>query len=116
MAEVVVHLKPRKERPVLLGHPWIFSGAIADLDAQVTPGALVTVRSADGAFLGRGYVNPRCSIAVRLLTRADVSIDAEFVRLRVDTALRWRRHVIPADTDAFRALNGEGDGLPGIIA
>lgn len=114
--EPVIHLKPRKERPVLLGHPWIFSGAIADLDAQLAPGSLVTVRAADGTFLGRGYANPRCAIAIRMLTRTDEPVDAAFVRARVTTALQWRRAVVPPETEAFRALNGEGDGLPGVIA
>lgn len=116
MSEPVVRLKPRKERPVRLGHPWIFSGAIADLDPQLTPGSLVAVHAADGTFLGRGYANPRCAIAVRMLTRTDVPVDAAFIRDRVVTALHWRRAVLPADTDAFRLLNGEGDGLPGIVA
>jgi len=116
VSEPVIHLKPRKERPVLLGHPWIFSGAIADLDARLMPGSLVTVQSADGTFLGRGYANPRCAIAIRILTRRDEPVDAAFLRARVATALQWRRAVLPPETDAFRVLNGEGDGLPGVIA
>jgi 23S rRNA (cytosine1962-C5)-methyltransferase len=114
--QTLIHLKPRKERPVLLGHPWIFSGAVADLDPQLTPGSLVSVLAADGTFLGRGYANPRCTIAIRMLTRADEAIDAAFVGARVATALQWRKALLPPETDAFRALNGEGDGLPGVIA
>src|SRR6185295_19870792 len=102
MPEPVVHLKPHKERPVLLGHPWIFSGAIANLDPQLTPGSVVAVHSAEGTFLGRGYANPRCAIAIRMLTRADEPVDAAFFRARVDTALQWRKAVLPAETDAFR--------------
>jgi 23S rRNA (cytosine1962-C5)-methyltransferase len=116
MSDPVIRLKPRKERPVLLGHPWIFSGAIADLDPALAPGALVTVQDARGACLGRGYVNPRCAIAVRLLTHADEAVDAPFFARRVAAALELRRAVVPADTDAFRVLNGEGDFLPGVIA
>jgi 23S rRNA (cytosine1962-C5)-methyltransferase len=116
VSEPIVRLKPKKERPVLLGHPWIFSGAIADLDPGLEPGQTVVVRSAGGEFLGRGYVNPHCAIAVRLLTRADEPVDAQLVQHRVAEALDLRRSILPPDTDAYRLLNGEGDFLPGTIA
>jgi len=83
----MIHLKPRRERPLLLGHPWIFSGAIADLDPHLEPGTLVAIHSAQGELLGRGYVNPRCAIAARVLTRADEPIDAAFFQRRVAAAL-----------------------------
>jgi 23S rRNA (cytosine1962-C5)-methyltransferase len=116
MSEPVIHLKPRKERPVLLGHPWVFSGAIANLDPQLEAGALATVEDAEGRFLGRGYVNPRCAIAVRMLTRADEAIDAGFIHRRVQAALELRRTLVPPETDTYRVLNGEGDFLPGVVA
>jgi len=116
VSELTVHLKPRKERPVLLGHPWIFSGAIAGMDSGIEPGAVVAVRSADGEFLGRGYANPRCTIAVRMLTRSDETIDAHFLQRRVAAALALRRAMVPADTNAYRLINGEGDFLPGVVA
>lgn len=116
MSEPIVRLKPHKDRPVLLGHPWIFSGAIAHLDPSWEPGETAVVHNAAGEFLGRGYVNPRCPITVRLLTRTDEPIDARLIRQRVGEAHALRRTVVPADTDAYRILNGEGDRLPGLIA
>jgi len=116
VSEPILRLKPRKERPVLLGHPWIFSGAIAHIDPSWEPGQTVVVQSAAGEFLGRGYVNPRCPITVRLLTWADEPIDARLIQQRVATAQELRRTVVPAGTDAYRLLNGEGDLLPGVIA
>jgi len=101
---------------VLLGHPWIFSGAIAHIDPGLEPGETVAVRNAAGEFLGRGYANPRCAITVRLLTRIDESIDAEFIRHRVAEACALRQAILLPETDAYRVINGEGDLLPGIIA
>ncbi len=111
-----IHLKSGKDRPVRFGHPWIFSGAIRDLDLSIEPGSLVRVRSASGDVLGSGYVNPRCTIAVRLLSAADEPIDAAFVRRRVESALALRRAVIAPGTTAYRLINGEGDGLAGFLA
>jgi len=113
--EPVVRLRAGKEHPVRAGHPWIFSGAIDGLDAGLEAGTVVTVRDAAGGFLARGYANPRCAIAVRVLTRRDEPIDRSFVRARLERALAWRRRCVDAGTDAFRLLNGEGDGLPGFI-
>jgi 23S rRNA (cytosine1962-C5)-methyltransferase len=116
LAEPVLKLKAGKERPVLAGHPWIFSGAIADLDPGITPGSIVTVQSAKGEFVARGYCNPRCAITVRVLTRADEPVDRTLIERRLEAALALRRSMLPPDTDAFRLLNGEGDYLPGVVA
>ncbi len=115
MSDAIIRLKPRKDRPVLRGHPWIFSGAIA-LDPGLEPGSIVAVQNAEGEFLGRGYFNSRCAIAVRMLTRADEAIDARWFHVRVAAAVALRRTVVPAETDTYRLINGEGDFLPGFVA
>jgi 23S rRNA (cytosine1962-C5)-methyltransferase len=110
-----IRLRPEKEYLVRAGHPWIFSGAIAHLDAGLVPGSEVDITSAKGEFLARGYANPRCAIAVRVLTHRDEAIDAAFLRRRLESALHWRRRCVDAGTDAYRLINGEGDGLPGFV-
>jgi 23S rRNA (cytosine1962-C5)-methyltransferase len=110
-----LHLRSGKDRPARLGHPWIFSGALRDLPADLAPGSPVRVLAADATFIGVGYANPACTIAVRLLSRVDEPVDAAFVHRRVADALAWRRLLVDADTDAYRVVNGEGDGLPGIV-
>jgi 23S rRNA (cytosine1962-C5)-methyltransferase len=114
-APLSIHLRSGRDHPVRLGHPWIFSGAIKDLDPAAEPGDIARVYAADGRLLGVGYCNPRCTIAVRLLTRTDEPIDAAFIRRRVAAALALRRAVVGDDTTAYRLINGEGDGLPGVL-
>jgi 23S rRNA (cytosine1962-C5)-methyltransferase len=116
VADFAIRLKPGKQRPVLAGHPWIFSGAIADLDGSIEPGSIVSVHDAAGTFVARGYVNPRCTIAARVLTSEDEPIDSAFISRRVTAASNLRRAVLPEQTNAFRLINGEGDFLPGIVA
>jgi 23S rRNA (cytosine1962-C5)-methyltransferase len=76
---------------------------------------MVAVHAADGRFLGRGTYSPRGAIAVRLFVRADRPVDAALVHERVSAALALRRQAIAPDTTAYRLLNGEGDGLPGVV-
>ncbi len=110
-----IHLRSGKDRPVRFGHPWIFSGAIRDLDASIEPGTVVQVRAANGELLGSGYINPGCAIAIRMLALGDEPIDPAFIAKRVDAAIALRRAVIGPGTTAYRLINGEGDGLPGFV-
>jgi len=111
-----VILKAGREGPVVGGHPWVFSGAVAAIEGSPGPGAVVRVRDADGHVIGCGTVSARGAIAVRLFSREDEAIDAGFVHRRVRAAVELRRTVVPAHTSAYRLLNGEGDGLPGVVA
>jgi len=112
---ITVTLKPDREGPVTAGHPWVFSGAIAHLEGEGPAGSLAQVVAADRSRIGVGYINPRCSIAVRMLSREREEIDAQFIHKRLETALALRRAVVPADTTGYRLVNGEGDFLPGVI-
>jgi 23S rRNA (cytosine1962-C5)-methyltransferase len=110
-----LRLKSGKDRPVRFGHPWVFSGAIRDLSLDVAPGTIVRLHGAEGDFLGIGYVNPRCSIAVRMLTVSDEAIDASFIDRRLESAIRLREEQVASDTNVYRVVNGEGDRLPGFL-
>lgn len=108
-----VVLKPGRDFSVRAGHPWVFSGAIARVEGEGAAGCPAEVRAADGRVLGWGTWNPATSIAIRMMTRGARPIDAELVRERIARALALRAFV--TDTDALRLVNGEGDGLPGLV-
>ena len=84
--------------------------------ANHEPGGLVDVKSATGQFVARGYYNPRTDIAIRILTRdIDEAIDIDFFRRRIRSAVESRQVFDPNRTNAYRLVNSEGDGLPGLI-
>lgn len=115
--EATVRLKRGKEGPIRAGHPWIFSGAIAEFEGVAERGAFVRIQGADGKPLGVGLYNPKGSIAVRVLAAQEVAIDGTLIERRVADALSLRQGLgLVADGGAFRLLNGEGDGLPGVVA
>jgi 23S rRNA (cytosine1962-C5)-methyltransferase len=110
-----VHLRPGREKQLLRGHPWVFAGAIRDLDPKTPAGTVARVRSADGAVLAVGYVNPRCTIALRICAMGDVELDEAFFAARLRDALALRSEIGASGTDVFRVVNGEGDFLPGFV-
>ncbi len=108
-------LKKGKEKAIVRGHPWVFSGAVAKAEGDLEPGQIVEVFSADKTFLGMGAFNPHSQIILRLLTRKRERLDAFFFRERLLLASRFREEALKGRTNAYRMVNGEGDFLPGLI-
>jgi len=109
-------LKPGREKALLNGHPWLFSGAVASVEGRPEPGSIVTVADSTGRPLGLGFFNARSDIIFRLLTTAvDTPVDADFWLERLQSAVEMRRRIIPPETTACRLVNAEGDRLPGLI-
>jgi len=108
-------LKRGKEKPLQGRHPWIFSGAIDQIDDNFQVGDLVRVYSQEERFLGIGYLNPRSQIAVRMLAFEDVCINANFFEKRIEEAVDLRKDFVSSDTNAYRLIHSEGDFLPGLI-
>ena len=110
-----LRLKPGREKPLLNGHPWVFSGAVERLENYQAPGQLADVYTADGRFCGRGYVNTNSQIVCRILTSTQETIDRRFFEKRLVRALALRRQHVDDCTNAYRLVNSEGDFLPGLI-
>jgi len=110
-----VYLKSGRERPVLNGHPWIFSGAIDKIDGDADIVGVADIFDCKKSRIARGLYNPASQIRVRLLTGKDEPIDGDFFRRRIAQALALREKYVAPQTNAYRLINGEGDFLPGLI-
>jgi len=99
---------------MLRGHPWVFSGAVAKVVGEVSPGDVGEVYSSDGQFLGLGHLNPRSQIILRVLTQKKEELGENFFSERISKAARFRDG-LRGRTNAYRIINGEGDYLPGLI-
>jgi 23S rRNA (cytosine1962-C5)-methyltransferase len=111
-----VTLKRGRDGPVRGGNPWIFSQAIERIEpAAPEAGSLVTVHDASGELLGMGYYNPATTIAVRMLAWGEAPAIEDLVARRIRGALDLRRRFIRGDSNAYRLVNGEGDGLAGVV-
>ncbi len=112
-----VTLKKGKNGPITAGHPWVFSGAIAD--HQDDGHDVVDVFGSDGTRLGTGLLSPASSIRVRMMSfdppegRLDREVLAEHLR---EVRERRRRYGLGSDaTTVYRLHNSEGDGIGGLM-
>jgi len=111
-----IRLKPGREKSVLFRHPWIFSRALEDVPGDIENGSLVSVVSSDGKVLGTGYYNGYSQIAIRLLAFHESVIDEVFFKGAFKQAIEFRKQFINSDdTNAYRIVFGESDGLPGLV-
>ena len=112
-----VILKTGRERSLLRFHPWVFSGAIHSVSGSPASGDTVEVLSSDKRFLGRGAFSPQSQITVRMWNfNADEPIDERFFADRLQHAIDSRKDFFAdPETTAFRLVNAESDGLPGLI-
>jgi 23S rRNA (cytosine1962-C5)-methyltransferase len=111
-----VILQPRRARPFYGRHPWVFPGAIADLQGKPADGAVVDLYSHAGNFVARGLYNSQSKIRVRLYSWSpDVPLDEHFFRDRLATAVRLRKAILQrmGPSQACRLVFSEGDGLSG---
>jgi 23S rRNA (cytosine1962-C5)-methyltransferase len=111
-----IFLKKGRDGPVRGGNPWIFSQAVARTEpATLAPGEWAEICDAGGDSLGVGYYNPATTIAVRMLAFGRPSESETIVEDRLRHALGFRRRFIQSDTNCYRLINGEGDGLAGVV-
>ena len=112
-----VILKRGREKAVLNRHPWVFSGAIAQIEGRSEDGDVVEVLDHQRQFLAKGYLNRRSQITVRLLSWSVAqAIDDAFWQGRIEAAVHARDTLLQEHhTDACRLIHAESDRLPGLV-
>ena len=118
MTQKKIYLKHGKEQSLKRLHPWVFSGAIERVPHDIKEGDLVEVVDPDGNFIALGHFLIG-TIAVRIVSFTKEEIDENFWVNKVANAYKIRKEIGLVDnpsTTAYRFINGEGDGIPGLIA
>lgn len=109
-------LKPGRDKSLLRRHPWVFASALQTPDANIASGSTVNLLATNGQFLARASFSPHSQIRARVWTFEDESVDKEFFRKRIQTAIKLRDvWNLTHDTDSYRLIHGESDGIPGLI-
>ena len=112
-------LRKGREESLRRFHPWVFSGAVAEIQGRPAEGDIVAVHASDGTLLAYGHYQIG-SIAVRVLSFDDAALRPDFFEQRIAAALAMRRTVglagaAESATNCYRLVHGEGDNLPGLI-
>lgn len=110
---ITVFLKKNEEKDFINGKTWVYANEVAKTDGKDKNGSLVTVRSSDGKFIGKGYINYLSKILVRLFIFDDEEDNYDLYRKRIEYADKMRRQYI--DDDCYRVVFSESDYLPGLI-
>ena len=114
---IKIILKKGREESLRRFHPWVFSGAIAQVQGNPSEGDLVSVHAADGSILAYGHYQIG-SIAVRVLSFDDSALRPDFWEIMLTRAYQVRVACVLAgntSTNCYRLVHGEGDNLPGLI-
>ncbi len=110
----VATLKKGEGRAIKAGGMWIFDNEIDAVEGDFADGDVILIRDFDGYPMGRGFINTKSRIRVRMMTRrAEQEIDHDFLAGRVRDAWEYRKKTV--DTASCRVIFGEADFLPGLV-
>ncbi len=111
----VITLKKGEGRLLREGGCWVFDNEIAYVSGSYENGDIVTVKSAEDVFLGKGYINDHSKIRVRVLTRSEnEEINEDFFERKLRAAWEYRKSIMK--TDSLRVVFSDADQLPGYVA
>lgn len=118
MAEKIPELRllRGKDESLMRFHPWVFSGALSPVPEGIAEGDVVRVVTHDNRFAGIGHYQIG-SIAVRILSFEERTIDKAFYAERLAEAMKMRQalRLIRPENNTYRLVHGEGDFLPGLV-
>jgi len=115
MASVI--LKKSADSFIKRKHLWIFSGAIEKVEDNPSNGETVQIFTSNKTLFGFGSYSPSSQIRVRVWSfNPEDKVDADFFRSKISLSSSLRENIIDtSNTNAYRIINAESDGLPGVI-
>ena len=115
MENGAVYLKKGEGRSMKAGGPWVYDNEVERIEGEPLDGDVVSVHDYNGFCLGKGFLNRRSKLRVRMLTRnRNQEIDEDFLRTRVENAWEYRKNrQLPGDfrRGGFPARSGGGQVL-----
>jgi len=111
-----VTLKPAKEKSLLRKHPWVFSGAIKNVEKDTKDGSIVEIFSNKEKYLATGHYN-QGNISVRIFEFERQEINEDYWKKKIIKAYEQRINTIEISStnNVYRLIHAEGDQMPGFI-
>ena len=108
-----IYLKKGEEKRIVAGHSWVYANEVAKIEGKDKNGALASVFSSDGRFIGKGYINHASKILVRVFIRGNETDDGQFYLERLKAANDYRIKL--GYKNCYRMVFAESDRLPALI-
>lgn len=113
---IALRLSTPGERALKQGHPWVFDQSITEQSREGNPGDLAVIFDDKRRFLAVGLYDPTSTIRMRILQKGKpATIDANWFEEKIKTAATLRKPLSKQDTNGYRLIHGENDGLPGLV-
>lgn len=118
MNRIAVKLSKAAEKEVRKGHPWVFEGGIKQVKRKPELGDLAVIYGVkDNKFIACGFFDLQSPIRIKLFQfKKGVEINEHWFQQKVDLAFSKRAPLFKTNTNAYRLIFGENDGLPSLIA
>lgn len=108
-----IYLKKNEEKRLLAGHSWVYANEVSRIEGKDKNGSLACVCSADGRFIGKGYINHASKILVRLFIRGNEEDGEALYEKRISAAWEYRKRL--GYENCCRVVFAEADDLPALI-
>ncbi len=114
---LAIKLRPAAEKSVKQGHPWVYDKGISKINKEGKTGDIAIIfDNKKNKFLGLGLYDADSPIRIKMLSNQPMQLDADWMLQTVQNAFQIRQPLFESETNAYRLLYGENDGLPGLIA
>ena len=108
-----VILKRGEEKRIIAGHPWVYANEVSKIEGKDRNGSLAIVKSQDGKYIGKGYINHLSKILVRIFIRNDEEDTKEYYLDAFKKAKEYRESL--GYNNNYRLIFSEADNIPGLV-
>ena len=108
-----VILKRGEEKRIIAGHPWVYANEVSKIEGKDRNGSLAIVKSQDGKYIGKGYINHLSKILVRIFIRTDEEDTKEYYLNAFKQAKEYRESL--GYNNNYRLIFSEADNIPGLV-
>ena len=113
---IKIKVSKQLQNKIRKGFPWVYYYQLSNRKVSGKPGDLGVIYDSSNRFLAIGLFDPYSDIRLRILhTRNPREIDEEFFHERLQQAFKVRSSLNRKETNAYRMVNGENDGFPGMV-
>lgn len=113
---IAIHVRPAAERALREGHPWVYESSIKEQSREGSAGDIAVIFDKKDRFLAVGLYDPDSMIRIKVLHHnSPAKVNQAFFQQKLADAIALRAPLLATDTNGYRLVYGEGDGLPSLI-